>query len=124
MRRSPMPPRKAPIRRGSQIPRKNSARSKKLVEKQFGPKAVWIRKQPCATCARAPPSEASHARSRGAGGAAEHLIPQCRHCHQELHDRGVRTFETCHRENLMSLASKYEKRWKSVSAKALQTGTA
>ena len=62
-------------------------------EQQFGEAAGWIRTLPCATCGASPPSEASHiARSRGAGGKSTDQAPQCRRCHQRLHQLGCRSY--------------------------------
>ncbi|MCP3963607.1 MAG: hypothetical protein GY719_37705 [bacterium] len=52
-----------------------------------------------------------HVKSRGAGGTAEDLIPQCRGCHRRLHDTGRRTFEAEKGVDLGNLAEGYEVLW-------------
>lgn len=65
---------------------------------------LWIQARRCDTCGTAPPSEASHIRSRGAGGGKSEMISQCRPCHRELHAVGVATFQRRHHLNLRAMA--------------------
>jgi hypothetical protein len=53
-----------------------------------------IRKLNCSSCGKTPPSDASHIRSKGAGGpdTVWNLFPKCRDCHQEWHRVGWKTF--------------------------------
>jgi hypothetical protein len=53
-----------------------------------------IRKLPCSACGKVGPSDASHIRSRGAGGpdTAWNVWPHCRDCHMEWHRIGWQTF--------------------------------
>ncbi len=82
---------------------------------QFGPKADWIRELDCATCGASAPSDPSHVRSRGAGGTAADLIPQCRACHQRMHETGRWTFEEEVGVDLDDLVERYEVLWSSRS---------
>jgi len=53
-----------------------------------------IRKLPCAVCLSPPPNDASHIRSRGAGGGDDdfNVTPKCRSHHMEWHKWGWRKF--------------------------------
>lgn len=74
-----------------------------------------MRDLPCCTCTRRPPSEPSHAKTRGAGGRREHLVPQCHDCHRELHDVGVDTFQARHHGcDLVALAREYAAQWRAL----------
>ncbi len=103
--------RSAPALRQTPLPAVNPERLERLREQQFGAKAEWIRGLACATCGAPAPSDPSHVRSRGAGGTAEDLIPQCRGCHRRLHDLGRRTFEAEIGVDLGELAERYERWW-------------
>ncbi len=92
----------------------NLERLEALRELQFGPKGEWIRGLECATCGAPPPSDPSHVKSRGAGGKAADLIPQCRRCHRRLHDVGRRTFEVEEGVDLAELVERYEALWREV----------
>ena len=100
------------------LPARNPERLKRRRDLQFGPKAEWIRTLPCATCKAPTPSDPSHVRSRGAGGTAADLIPQCRACHRQLHDRGRWTFEKEMSVNLVELVERYEGLWREVEEPA------
>ncbi len=119
--------RRAPIRRGkgkrqgwnSTLRPRNPERLGRLKEKQFGRRAEWIRSQACATCMAPPRSECSHVRSRGAGGTADDLIPQCQGCHRELHAHGRETFEERYQVDLAKLAACYAAMWRAVRVRML-----
>lgn len=53
-----------------------------------------IRAIPCVATGRAPPSDAHHVKSRGAGGGDDYwnVIPLSRAAHQELHKIGTKKF--------------------------------
>ena len=72
--------------------KKRSRRYARMRDKQFGPKADFIKTQRCDTCGASAPSDPSHYPSRGAGGTAKDLFPQCRECHVRMHEQGVSTF--------------------------------
>jgi hypothetical protein len=78
--------------------------------RHFGEKAKFVRTLPCLVCG-ATPSQACHAKSRGAGGTSEHLVPMCPPHHREQHDVGIRTFEAAHGVDLMALAQDYHRAW-------------
>lgn len=100
------------LARSGKIKRVNPKRLKRRRDIQFGPKAKWIRTLDCATCGAPGPSDPSHAtKSRGAGGTADHLIPQCRTCHTLLHAIGRTLFEVRRRCDLEEEVELYEKDW-------------
>lgn len=74
----------------------NRERRARLHLEDFGPPGYreWIVSHPCVVpgCARTD-IQACHAKSRGAGGKAEHLVPMCSDHHRESHQVGIRTFE-------------------------------
>ena len=87
-------------------------KQKERRERQFGPKADWIRTLPCAACGRDGPSDPAHMRSRGAGGTSDHLVPLCRMCHTEQHAKGIKTFFSKHGIiDTLDLADQYHQRW-------------
>ena len=59
----------------------------------------------CPTTALPDPSVPAHMRSRGAGGEARHILPQCWD-HHELHHEGARTFEDVTGLDTLSTASR------------------
>jgi hypothetical protein len=80
----------------------NSRRKAKRHARDFGDHADTIRALPCDLCGSPPPSDPHHARSRGAGGTAKHLIPLCRKHHRRIHDG-----HGPDREHLMARADYY-----------------
>lgn len=90
----------------------NSKRKAKLRAEQFGEdgKREWIIGLPCIVCGRSP-SEPAHAKSRGAGGTSEHLLPMCHRHHREQHMMGVTSFGVVHGVDLMAEAEHYHKAW-------------
>ena len=54
--------------------------------KQYGSEAYirYIKTLPCCGCGRQSDIEASHVRSRGAGGKWYHIVPKCYDCHQRV----------------------------------------
>lgn len=129
MRRSPLRPgtkglARSPLRRGTTLLRRKTRlnpvdeeRAARLRREQFGGKAEWIRSLPCATCPRRPPSDPSHVKTRGAGGKAKHLIPQCHEDHVEFHSAGIETFHERRglaSGTLLALAEEYSARWEAL----------
>ncbi len=55
-----------------------------------------VRKKPCSVCRNPAPSDASHIRSRGAGGPDQkfNVVPHCRRHHNEWHQIGAKFFFT------------------------------
>lgn len=104
MKRSPMAPRKKPLRAV------NPKRRKERHGVAFGSKAEWLRQMSCCVCGRQP-SDPHHVRSRGAGGTAKDLVPLCRADHRELHQIGARTFAERHEIDLEWQAERYEAWW-------------
>jgi len=110
LRRTPLA-RKSELKRGARIAPANRKRKRERYERDFGlEKAAWIRTLPCLGCGRTP-SEAAHAKSRGAGGTAAHLVPLCHKCHREQHQVGILTFQSAHRLNLIDEAAHYDRAW-------------
>lgn len=56
--------------------------------------------------------EASHIRSRGAGGRWEDVVPMCRAHHREFHDMGVRTWSSKYALSLDLIARAYASVWR------------
>lgn len=78
-RRAPLR-RKSPVMRSRKPIRKvNPARRKRLFAEDFGGAEylVWIQAMPCAICGVSGFTQASHVRSRGAGGKASDIVPLC-----------------------------------------------
>ncbi len=120
VRRSPLQgssvlQRSEPVSRQTPLRAVNRERLEKRREEQFGPKADWIRRLACSMCGAPGPSDPSHVRSRGAGGTAADLIPQCWMCHRRLHDVGRWTFETEMGVDLVELVERYEELWRRVA---------
>lgn len=115
MKRTPLK-RKTELERGPGPERKtrlkpvNSKRKAQRNRDHFGDKAVWIRTLPCLVCGTTP-VEACHAKSRGAGGTSEHLVPMCHKHHREQHMMGVTSFGVVHGVDLMAEAEHYHKAW-------------
>lgn len=128
MKRSSMPPRKTELKRspmvayvetgGGPLPRirkplarVNRARKAKRQTAAFGEHAHYIRSLPC-LCMDKPGGwltctmrvEAAHAKSRGAGGKADALVPLCSRHHRELHDTGIATFSAKYGLDLPAIA--------------------
>ncbi len=104
-----------PVVRRTRLRTRNQERLDLRRHLQFGPKADWIRGLACSTCRAPAPSDPSHVTSRGAGGTAADLIPQCRVCHRQLHDVGRWTFEEEMGVDLGDLVERYEEFWRRVA---------
>jgi hypothetical protein len=102
MKRTGPPERRTELRRETPLAPVNRERKAKRYARDFGAHADWIRSLPCDLCGARPPSDPHHARSRGAGGTARHLVPTCRTCHTEIHAGHGPT-----RETLMERAASY-----------------
>lgn len=78
----------------------------------FGPLADKVRGMDCVVDGCHAPGEPHHVKSRGSGhkdrlpDGTGNLTPICSEHHQELHRRGVRTFEEAHGVDLASLAER------------------
>jgi hypothetical protein len=112
-----------PLKRKTAVKKRNAVRIKKRREEAFGGKAEFVRSLPCVACPRfgiiqMQPTEAAHARSRGAGGKADALIPLCSYCHACQHNLGVRTFENRTGLDLMFVAAKVEMDWMESGGRA------
>lgn len=95
---------------------RNSKRTRERRERDFGPKAEWIRGLRCCACGAAPPSDPHHHPTRAAGGTAKDMIPLCRDCHNFAHSRGPETFERVFALNLKQVAKQYEAEWSEEAA--------
>lgn len=116
MKRTPLD-RHTPLKNGKPLNRRtrvnpvNRERAKKRHRESYGPKAVWIRSLSCAACGTTRAVQAAHAKSRGAGGTSEHLVPLCFACHAHQHRVGVETFGREHGFDLLGLARDYHTAW-------------
>lgn len=89
----------------------NRKRKAKLNRDHFGEKAVWIRSLPCVCCGGRDRVEAAHAKSRGAGGTSEHLVPLQHVCHRYQHQTGILTFQRERGVDLMAEAERLHEEW-------------
>ncbi len=120
--------RKTQLRRGGRLRPVSKRKRAERFERDFGgiDKVRWTKSHACATCHDPPPSEASHIKSRGAGGTSCDIIPQCSKCHRLWHDLGRLGF--CEKyqlstEDLRSMAWKHEQDWQAFSrARVLEGG--
>lgn len=98
MRRTPLA-RTNPLRRGAAptrrkpLPRSNPRRRAQLRKLQYGDHAAWLRTLPCVLCGRHPSVAAHAAKTRGAGGRAEHCINLCIQHERLFHQKGRSWFE-------------------------------
>lgn len=99
------------LERRTRLRRANPERRARLHAKQFGAKAEWIRSLGCLRCGWRP-CDAAHARSRGAGGTAEHLVPLCWWCHGMQHRLGIDTFNDRFGVDLMAEAERLDAEWR------------
>lgn len=109
LKRTPLK-RKTELKRTGRIKPVNHKRKAQRNRDHFGEKAEWIRTLPCLVCGQGP-SQACHAKSRGAGGTSDHLVPMCKKHHDEQHLVGVKTFGVYHGVDLMEEAESYHKAW-------------
>ena len=111
MKRSPMPPRKKPMKRTGSLKRtgriKPKKRTKAEAERIYGPDAfqAWMRAKPCDTCGRRGQIELAHSRTGGMGRKAgyETLNALCAPCHAEQHAVGIATFAENHGTTVQAL---------------------
>jgi hypothetical protein len=106
LKRTGPPKRRAELRRHTPLKSVNRKRKAKRYARDFGDHAQRIRQLPCDLCGSPPPSDPHHAKSRGAGGTARHLLPTCRPCHRKIHDG-----HGPDREHLMERADYYWTRY-------------
>jgi hypothetical protein len=120
MKRSPMPPRRTPlkaskpIRRTAHLRRVNPERVAKRLERDFGTEAfrAWLRGLGCSvpSCGSSD-IEIAHARSRGSGGDWTMVIPLCNGHHRLAHTIGQRTFERRFGFEMLDVAAAVHLRW-------------
>lgn len=129
MRRRPIargqqPRRKRPIARKTRISQRNRGRHARNWTRQYHSfeRVLWVKSQRCATCQNrgGSPIHNSHVRSRGAGGGYADIIPQCSHCHAELHRLGLQSFARIFGftvQVLHEIAAEIEAAWQRHTAK-------
>lgn len=105
-----------PLKRGKRLSPRNQKRAMEAYERDFGPKAGWIRSLCCVVSGsegtKADPIVAAHVRSRGAGGDSRSLVPMLASLHQRLHDIGQESFQWEHDGiDLEEAADIIEGRW-------------
>lgn len=112
-------PRKEPPEWVKKAARKRDKKDERFA-RQFHSKEFveWIKDQPCSTCGKwSLLPDASHVRSRGAGGTWRDIIPQCWACHQEFHQKGRLSFCQARGwppERLSELAAGYAREWEEL----------
>ena len=98
------------MKRRKPMKRRNEARRRRaFLEAYGGDYADLIRALPCiiAECnAWSWTIQASHVKSRGAGGKAKDLVPMCPDHHSEMHTLGIRTFESNYSIDLATEAAR------------------
>ena len=108
------------------IARVNRERKKRRFRECYdSPEFVaWVQSLPCVACGYGP-SEAAHARSRGAGGKASDIVPLCADawatgCHRLSHELGIKTFERLYLYgvSLRALAAETWARWLALQEEA------
>ena len=100
------------LNRKKTVKRKNARRSVKEFRRAYGSqeRARAVQAMPCVVCG-ALPSQNAHARSRGAGGGAEDIVPLCMAHHREQHDVGIATFEERYSIDLQKEARRTNAWW-------------
>lgn len=95
---------------------------KKRREREYGAKAEWIVRLPCAACfvqgeKQKKPTVPAHAvKTRGAGGKSDTLVPLCE-THEDLwHTLGRKTFAVRFGVNLVPVASALDNIWNTREA--------
>ena len=83
--------------------------------KNFGPKAVFVRRMECLVCGKIP-SDPHHEPPLSLGGDARGLCPLCRACHDYRHHLGS-AWRFCAQTgvNLMTEAERIEAEWRDAA---------
>lgn len=124
MKRSPLPPRRRPIRK-TRVKKVNHARKAKALLRAYGPpeRREFVRALSCRVvlCVLGP-IEQVHAAGGGVGRKADAslILPLCRDHHRLLHTMGVKSFERVFNINLREQASITERLWASHVAQDLR----
>ncbi len=117
MKRSPMPPRSAPMARGKGLARTgrvnpvNTERKAKAFARNFGDEADAVRAMPCLCRGHGAFVRCSgdvvdaHVVSRGAGGGRFDVVPLCDGHHTEQH-KGIKTFAARYGLDLRAIADR------------------
>lgn len=93
-------------------------------KRQFGEIREWAIRMPCCTCFRHPGetgSQPSHAKSRGAGGGADDIGPQCMWCHQLFHTLGRHTAAEIWGFSLQEAVARFQIWWRMLNEEATPT---
>lgn len=119
--RTPWEPERRPLPRHRELERKsklrprNPDRAARLFTRAYGSgeRVEWIHSHPCVTCGRHLEGRmhASHVRSKGAGGDADDVVPQCWRCHHAYETEGRLTFERRRRPHMAQAARIYAIAW-------------
>lgn len=129
LRRGQSPRRKTMLRAKTELRRrvrlaavtKDAAKRAARHEHQYGPAGYgdWLRSLACVVAGcRDDRIEASHVRSRGAGGDWTAQVPMCHGHHSELHALGIVTFQRTHSLDLADLAAAHALRWRGFASGA------
>ena len=121
MKRSPMPPRKVALRRTMRLkpvtkirPVNPERKARRFANTYHSDEFVaWIHSMPCCVpgCDERQ-IEATHIRSRGAGGKWEDVVPMGAAHHRELHQLGIRTFSAKYGIDLPIIARVHAAVWR------------
>ena len=121
-RRTPMPPRKKPMKRTGSLKRtgriKPKKRTKAEAERIYGTDARrdWMTSHRCFTCGMLGLTEQAHLVSGGTSRKADarHIIPLCHWCHREQHRVGLADFAEAHGlavQDLHDEAERLDRAW-------------
>lgn len=83
-------------------------------ERDFGEKAVWVRRMGCVICG-ATPSDPHHEKPRSLGGTAKDLVNICRRHHLVRHQIGPTRFNERYGVDLVAEAARIEAEWRKLA---------
>ena len=113
---APLPGPEAPRK---PLPKKNPARAAAAFQRAYGGKerVEWVKSLGCVICGGSP-CDAAHVKSGGMGRKADArwTVPLCRTHHDEVHQRGQRSFEARHDVYLDFAAEICDARWEQYVA--------
>lgn len=108
---------RSPIRRRSPIKHRNAQRRKAEFARTYeSPERIaWMRRQPCTGCGQGP-CEGHHVTNGGHGrkASADCIVPLCARCHRLHHDKGLSSWWTLGRPNLLAVAREIDAAFRAV----------
>lgn len=112
MKRTPLR-RKTALRARKRLRQINPQRKAARFRQQFGSegRVAWLKGFPCISCGTRARIQYSHAR-HGPTKTADEGVPQCADCHQDVHDRGIKTHQADYRVDLAAEARRFARLWR------------